>query len=494
MPTLLDTLAGNPDYDILVNLVVRVDAATGAGLQALLANPELNATLFAPTDDAFISAAQQLGYEGSKEGGAQKHLDATFEALGGDDAANLLLQVLTYHVSPTVLSDADLADGAPVLNLAEVPLTVSGNTLVDQDPEAPNAVFGPIQTLDNGALISVDQVLLPLDIEPDASSSNDADLLLASDGDDVVDLLDSDDVFNGGAGDDFVTGDKGDDLIYGAEGDDTLIGEKGDDCLHGNEGDDRLLGLRGDDRLTGNRGDDFLDGGLGNDNLNGGSGDDFVNGGQGDDSINGNSGDDDMLGGEGDDRMKGQSGDDSIFGGSGEDFMLGGRGDDSVAGGVGDDNIRGESGDDFVRGGTGNDRVAGNSGDDSLEGNDGDDILLDGIGNDTVDAGEGDDELRVSSGDDQLTTGEGFDTLVFATEDNGANVVTDFNVEEDTLSIELTEGGELSILSGQGEEGIDTLITSSSNEDWSVLLLGVDSFEEEDLNIVEDDDDADLVI
>ena len=94
----------------------------------------------------------------------------------------------------------------------------------------------------------------------------------------------------------------------GSEGDDLLIGTEGDDVIRCGSGEDRADGRGGDDVIYCGSGDDVVRGGSGDDRLYGESGKDLVDGGPGDDLVSGGSGDDRLIGGSGRDRFAGGSG------------------------------------------------------------------------------------------------------------------------------------------------------------------------------------------
>ncbi|MEO1401024.1 MAG: calcium-binding protein [Cyanobacteria bacterium J06635_1] len=77
---------------------------------------------------------------------------------------------------------------------------------------------------------------------------------------------------------DFLEGTDEADTILAYEGDDTVLGEGGNDRIRGQKGNDVLLGDAGDDLLIGNRGNDLLVGGDGSDKLRGGRGSDVLDG------------------------------------------------------------------------------------------------------------------------------------------------------------------------------------------------------------------------
>ncbi len=88
----------------------------------------------------------------------------------------------------------------------------------------------------------------------------------------------------------------------------------------------------------------------------------------------------------------------------------------------------------------------GNDGNNSSTGDQNDEVFYGLGGNDTIDArggadivfgGDGDDTLTGGSGNDTLSGGEGFDEFRFdpSNENEGLDVITDFNVEEDTVVV-----------------------------------------------------------
>ena len=454
MPTIFETITSDPQFSLLAGLIATVDEQTGADLASTLNSPILGATIFAPTNQAIVNTANLLGYPDPDISGASTYLTAALNALSDGNPGPLLAQILAVHVVPDVLSEADLADPntTSLTTLLGASLGVSGGTLVDLDPDNPDANIGAFTAASNGNVFAIDQLLLPDDIDVDQTGTPDPDLVIGTGGDDAYDLLASADVTGAGAGNDTIFGGDGNDLIHGAAGDDDIFGGAGDDRLEGQTGNDLIWGGDGDDVITGDQGDDLL---------NGGAGDDFVQGGSGDDRIAGNSGDDKLVGGRGNDYMLGRDGNDEMDGGEDEDIMFGGEGDDHMFGGANDDKLWGGSGDDFVAGGVGNDRVAGNSGDDYVKGNTGDDILVGGEGNDTYEGNEG------------------ADKFAFDYED-GHNVVVDFTAGDDLFWFgDLEEGQTLSFTAGQGD-GDDLLITSSVNENWSVLVLDTEEITEDD--------------
>lgn len=118
-----------------------------------------------------------------------------------------------------------------------------------------------------------------------------------------------------------------------------------------------------------------------------------------------------------------------ILGTLGSDTIRGTDGNDSILALTGSDSVRGMLGDDNIAGGIGNDRVEGDRGNDTLLGGTGNDVVLGGRGNDIINGG---------LGNDVLIGGLDSDTFVFTALDltrNATDVVTDFRLGEDSLSL-----------------------------------------------------------
>jgi uncharacterized surface protein with fasciclin (FAS1) repeats len=133
--TIVDVAAANPDFSILVA------ALTKAGLTATLAGPG-PFTVFAPTNEAFATALDQL------------HLTQD-ELLASPN----LKDILTYHVLSGAVKAADVTG-------ALMPATVQGETLSVR-PSGGGVAVGDamVVTADvpasNGVIHSIDHVLLP---------------------------------------------------------------------------------------------------------------------------------------------------------------------------------------------------------------------------------------------------------------------------------------------------------------------------------------------
>ncbi len=94
---------------------------------------------------------------------------------------------------------------------------------------------------------------------PKAGPTDDDDLLVLTNGPDVVDGLDWNDIIYGLAGDDRLKGSHGSDALAGGKGNDTLDGGESNDYLLGDEGDDRMIGGPDLDEAWGGAGRDVFD-------------------------------------------------------------------------------------------------------------------------------------------------------------------------------------------------------------------------------------------
>ncbi|MEO1139694.1 MAG: fasciclin domain-containing protein [Pseudomonadota bacterium] len=305
------------DFDILREAVVAADLAD------LLNDPNVDLTVFAPNDGAFVGLSQTLGYDGDDEAGALTYLlDALRLLNGGGDPIDLLTTVLNYHVAGQSLQLSQVTDAGSVQTVQGGVLTVDGTSLVDADPDVPNPtlVATDIQAA-NGIVHVLDGVLLPVDVLQ-SNGADDVDFVIADDGrnfistgadNDLIDAKDGGDVISAGSGDDLVLAGGGNDRVFGGSGKDTIKGESGADILLGGGGRDDISGGRGNDKILGGGNHDII---------KAGKGDDFVFGGRGDDYLSGGRGDDKILGGQGDDTINGGSGDDFLNGGHGQDTFV----------------------------------------------------------------------------------------------------------------------------------------------------------------------------
>ena len=112
------------------------------------------------------------------------------------------------------------------------------------------------------------------DRQPTIVGTSDAEEIIGTPRDDVIETGGGNDLVKAREGDDRICAGKGKDRIFGAAGADRLEGEAGRDKLYGQGGGDRLLGGTGRDLLVGGADQDILDGGTGvSDNCRGGGSD-----------------------------------------------------------------------------------------------------------------------------------------------------------------------------------------------------------------------------
>merc|ERR1712054_705353 len=98
------------------DLSILVEAVVAAGLLDAVADPAAAFTVFAPTNEAFVSLLGALGLDGL-----------------GDIPVDLLTDVLLYHVVPAVAFSTDLSNGQilPTLNGAELVVDLSDGVVID---------------------------------------------------------------------------------------------------------------------------------------------------------------------------------------------------------------------------------------------------------------------------------------------------------------------------------------------------------------------------
>ena len=143
---------------------------------------------------------------------------------------------------------------------------------------------------------------------------------------------------------------------------DVILGTEGADVIDGLDGRDTICALGGDDIINAGQGRDWVDAGAGDDEIEAGQGADIVEAGAGNDVVVGGRGNDTIFGGSGDDNLRGQDGIDAINGNGGDDELRGGNKADSLIGGGGDDLLIGQTRADFLDGGAGIDEFVGGGG------------------------------------------------------------------------------------------------------------------------------------
>lgn len=248
------------DFDMLREALIAADLA------GTLDNPDLDLTVFAPTDAGFIALSQGLGYDGSDEAGALTYLLDSLRLLSkGGDPIDLLTTVLTYHVGVESLQASQVLTGDPIQTVEGGTFFADGTTLVDNDPDLPdpNIIATDIQAA-NGVLHVLDGVLIPTDLLV-STGANDVDFVIADDGRNRIVTGRDNDYIDAKSGKDYVAAGRGDDVVLAGAGHDLVLGGRGDDHILGEAGRDKLFGNKGDDTIAGGTGDDLLFGGFGND-------------------------------------------------------------------------------------------------------------------------------------------------------------------------------------------------------------------------------------
>jgi uncharacterized surface protein with fasciclin (FAS1) repeats len=136
--TIVQTAQALPAFSILVQAVGAANLASPLSAPGPL-------TVFAPTDAAFADLLAELGL--------------TQQQLLADTA--LLTKVLTYHVVPGRVLEADVPLAAPITTLQGDSFIV-GNTLVITDQRARNSRIVATDVLtSNGVIHVIDKVILP---------------------------------------------------------------------------------------------------------------------------------------------------------------------------------------------------------------------------------------------------------------------------------------------------------------------------------------------
>ncbi|MDT0540852.1 fasciclin domain-containing protein [Croceitalea sp. P059] len=148
MMNIVETAIATDDLSLLVDALI----AANAGLVETLSS-EGPFTVFAPTNDAFVSLLDVLGddYNSLADFDTQEELD-------------LLVKILTYHVvAGTKAFSTDLSDGQQIgtVNGANVSISLDGGVFIGDASEAPAQVVIPDVDASNGVVHVINKVLLP---------------------------------------------------------------------------------------------------------------------------------------------------------------------------------------------------------------------------------------------------------------------------------------------------------------------------------------------
>jgi len=140
------------------DLSILVEAIVEAGLIDAVAEEEAEFTVFAPTNEAFLSLLDGLGFEGL-----------------ADIPTDLLEEVLLYHIVPAVAFSSDLSNGQvlPTLNGAELVVDLTDGVVID-GVGSDATVIEPNVEAGNSVVHVVDTVLLPFVVGADGPVEDEA--------------------------------------------------------------------------------------------------------------------------------------------------------------------------------------------------------------------------------------------------------------------------------------------------------------------------------
>ena len=478
-PSIVEIAADNPDFSLLVRaletagLVETIDAASGI-------------TVFAPTNDAFVQLAVDLGFEGdtSDEDAVFDAIVAALTDLSEDgDPVPLLTDILLYHVAPELL-EADEVAGEVSTLLEGASFTAEDGTLTDNDPNAEDPTLAGVTVEgSNGNIVPIDRVLRPIDVPPleptiadIAAESGDFDILVAAleaTGLDLV-VADRDADLTVFAPTDAAFIQLAEDLGIPTDGlDETGVAnaivaalqdlaggeEEGLQLLtdillyHVVDGSQSLEEIQAEGTIeTELEGASFeVDGKTLIDNDPDVKDPKFVTELTDIEAANGTIQVIDRV-------LLPVDVPDAVPEGV---TLVGGRSSDALEGTAGDDLIIGKGGKDTLQGGDGDDTLEGNRGRDDLYGGTGDDVLKGGSGRDHLEGGAGDDDLWGGSGRDR------FDFIAF----DGHDVIHDFG-RGDRIVVSETEFESFqAILDASVQDGQDTVISGDGGD---VRLKDVD--------------------
>lgn len=157
--TIAEIASGSPDFTLLTR------ALAAADLVPVVDDRDVSLTVFAPTDDAFVSLARRLGYRGNDKDGAFRAVVEALTELGGGDPIPLLTAILKYHVAEGVVDAEALvaAGGYKPLVGPRIRLADDGESLIDEAPAVADAKLLKVDIrASNGIVHAISGVLLPV--------------------------------------------------------------------------------------------------------------------------------------------------------------------------------------------------------------------------------------------------------------------------------------------------------------------------------------------
>lgn len=163
--TIADIAGNNPDFSLVVA------AATAAEVGDILSQDQSNNTVFAPTNAAFLTTVQDLGYQGENLEQAFGILAESFPVEVGGGLIVTLRDVLSYHIVPGRLNSQAVTAREALTTLDNgQSFQVNGLTLVDlaEGIPNPNLIESSLDIkASNGIIHAIDRVLLPFDAPND---------------------------------------------------------------------------------------------------------------------------------------------------------------------------------------------------------------------------------------------------------------------------------------------------------------------------------------
>ncbi|UWX54010.1 fasciclin domain-containing protein [Maribacter litopenaei] len=152
--TIVDIAQDEEALTSLVAALTTADISEATDLVGTL-NSDDPFTVFAPTNDAFISLLAQLdGFD-------------SLEDFDTDEERAILAKILTYHVvAGTAAASTDLTDGMTVSTVQgeDVTISLDGGVFLDDATDTNAEVIIPDVMASNGIVHVIDKVLLPQEI------------------------------------------------------------------------------------------------------------------------------------------------------------------------------------------------------------------------------------------------------------------------------------------------------------------------------------------
>jgi uncharacterized surface protein with fasciclin (FAS1) repeats len=144
LPTVVTFATADPTFTTLVAALTRNDQPDYVGILSTTGASPAPFTVFAPTNDAFVSLVAELGISG----------------LSDIDAATLTATLNTHVIAGANVRAEDLMDGTVSTLGADLVVNASNATLTDPNGRVSNIIVVNVQAY-NGVVHAIDKVLLP---------------------------------------------------------------------------------------------------------------------------------------------------------------------------------------------------------------------------------------------------------------------------------------------------------------------------------------------